>query len=95
MKKDPLTRRAGWLLLSAGSTLLATALLDRALQTGWRAATRREPPRNPGKEASWGQALAWTAGTAAAAAVLELLVREGAERGWKSLTGHRPPKGWL
>ncbi|HEX7239776.1 MAG TPA: DUF4235 domain-containing protein [Longimicrobiaceae bacterium] len=90
MKKTrPRTRSAAWLAVSGGAALLASTAAERALRTGWRAVRGVDPPHRPGKHVGWAQAIAWTAATAALVAVVELLAREGAERGWEKLTGHR------
>ncbi|MBV9773359.1 MAG: DUF4235 domain-containing protein [Gemmatimonadetes bacterium] len=93
-KMNPVTHGVAWVLVSTGTTLLARKALDSALSSGWRAVTRKDPPHRTGKHASWPEVLAWAATTAAAAAVVELLVHEGVARGWKSATGHNPPGKW-
>lgn len=92
-KMDPVTQGVAWMLVSAGTTMLARRALDTAFTRGWRAVTRREPPGRPGRHAGWPEVLVWTATTAAAVAVVELLAREGTARGWKRATGYHPP-GW-
>jgi hypothetical protein len=86
------SRRATWLLVSAGAAMVAGRLVERGLNTGWRAVTDDEPPQKPWKRGeSWPAALAWTALSAAAVATVELVARRGAHVGLKHLTGKRIP----
>jgi hypothetical protein len=73
--------------------MLATALTERAMATGWRRVTRREPPSDRrSQDTSWREALAWTALTGAAIGVAQLVARRGAARGWQQVTKRRPPR---
>jgi len=52
------------------------------------------PPEKPWRsDASWPQALAWTALSAAAVATAELVARRSAHLGLRQLTGKRVPAG--
>jgi Protein of unknown function (DUF4235) len=86
------SRRATWLLVSAGAAMVAGRLVERGLESGWRAATNDDPPEKPWKRGeSWPAALAWTALSAAAVATVELVARRSAHLGLRHLTGKRIP----
>lgn len=91
-KTDP--RRATWLLVGAGAAMVAGRLVERGLDSGWRAWKDEDPPEKPWRsEASWPTALAWTALSAAAVATAELVARRSAHLGLRELTGKRVPAG--
>lgn len=92
MKRRDNSRKATWLLVGAGTAMVAGRLMDRGLETGWRAWKDEEPPSFKRGD-SWSKALAWTALSAAAIATAELVARRGADLGLKQLTGKRPPAG--
>jgi hypothetical protein len=86
------SRRATWLLVSAGAAMLAGRLVERGLSSGWRVVTDEDPPEKPWKRGeSWPAALAWTALSAAAVATVELVARRGAHLGLRQVTGKRIP----
>jgi hypothetical protein len=86
------SRRTTWLLVGAGAAMVAGRLMERGLESGWRAWKDEEPPRfNKGD--SWSQALAWAALSAAAVATAELVARRSAQLGLRQLSGKRPPVG--
>jgi hypothetical protein len=86
------SRRATWLLVSAGAAMVAGRLVERGLETGWRALKKEDPPEHPWRGGqSWPAALAWTALSAAAVATVELAARRGAHLGLRELTGKRIP----
>jgi len=92
VKRKNNSRKATWLLVGAGTAMVAGRLMDRGLETGWRAWKDEEPPSFKRGD-SWSKALAWTALSAAAIATAELVARRGADLGLKQLTGKRPPAG--
>jgi Protein of unknown function (DUF4235) len=86
------SRRTTWLLVGAGAAMVAGRLMERGLESGWRAWKDEEPPRfNKGD--SWSQALAWAALSAAAVATAELVARRSAQLGLRQLSGKRAPVG--
>src|ERR1700750_1307595 len=67
-------RRATWLLVGAGAAMVAGRLVERGMETGWRAWKGEDPPEKPWRSGeAWPQALAWTALSAAAVATAELV----------------------
>jgi hypothetical protein len=94
VKKKVNSRKATWLLVGAGAAMVAGKLVERGLDSGWRAVTDEDPPEKPWRsDASWPQALAWTALSAAAVATAELVARRSAHLGLRQLTGKRVPAG--
>jgi hypothetical protein len=86
------SRRTAWLLVSAGAAMVAGRLVERGLESGWRAVRDEDPPQRPWKRGeSWPAALAWAAMSAATVGAVELLARRGAHIGLRQLTGKRMP----
>jgi len=84
-KKD--SRRTTWLLVGAGAAMVAGQLVERGLDSGWRAWKGEDPPTFEQGD-SWSRALAWTAVGAA-----ELFARRSAHLGLRQMTGKRAPAG--
>jgi len=72
--------------------MVAGRLMERGLESGWRAWKDEDPPRFKNGD-SWSQALAWAALSAAAVAGAELVARRSAQLGLAQLSGKHPPKG--
>jgi hypothetical protein len=72
--------------------MVAGRLMERGLDSGWRA-WKDEGPPNFKRGDSWSQALAWTALSAAAVATAELVARRSAHLGLTHMTGKRAPAG--
>ena len=85
-------RRATWLLVGAGAAMVAGRLVERGLDSGWRA-WRGEDPPDRRSDAKWSTALAWTALSAATVATVELVARRSAHLGLREMTGKRIPAG--
>ena len=92
MKRKNNSRKATWLLVGAGAAMVAGQLVERGLETGWRAWKDEDPPSFKGGD-SWSKALGWTALSAAAVATAELVARRSAHVGLRQLTGRRAPVG--
>ncbi len=87
-------RRATWLLVGAGAAMVAGRLVERGLESGWRAWRGEDPPDKPWRrDETWPAALAWTALSAAAVATAELVARRSAHLGLREMTGRRIPAG--
>jgi len=72
--------------------MVAGRLVERGMESGWRAVRREDPPDGSLKQGdSWPKALAWTAMSAAAVAAVELAARRGAHVGLRRLSGKRRP----
>lgn len=92
MRRKNNSRRTTWLLVSAGAAMVAGRLIERGLDSGWRAWKNDEPPSFKRGD-SWGKALAWTALSAAAVATADLVARRSAHLGLRQLSGQRAPAG--
>jgi len=71
-RKD--SRRTTWLLVGAGAAMVAGQLVERGLDSGWRAWKGEDPPTFEGGD-SWSRALAWTALSAAAGSLSDRIDR--------------------
>lgn len=91
-RKKSDSRKATWLLVGAGAAMVAGRLMERGMDTGWRAWKDKEPPSFDRGD-SWSRALAWTALSAAAIGTAELVARRSAHLGLRQLTGKRAPAG--
>jgi hypothetical protein len=92
-KQKVLSRRASWLLVSAGAALVAGRLAESGLERGYRAMKNDDPPEEPWKRGqSWPAALGWVAISAATAAAAQLAAKRGALVGLQKITGKRPPR---
>ena len=87
------SRRTTWLLVGAGAAMVAGRLVERGMDSGWRAWKDEDPPEKPWRAKNWPQALAWTALSAAAVATAELVARRSAQVGLRRLTGKQVPAG--
>ena len=92
MKRKNNSRKATWLLVGAGAAMVAGQLMERGLETGWRAWKDEDPPSFKSGD-GWSKALGWTALSAAAVATAELVARRSAHAGLRQLTGRRAPLG--
>jgi hypothetical protein len=92
VKKKNNSRRTTWLLVGAGAAMVAGRVIERGLDSGWRAWKDEEPPSFERGD-SWSKALAWTALSAAAIGTAELVARRSAHLGLRQLTGKRAPAG--
>lgn len=88
-----ISKKAMWMLVGAGSAMVASTAVERALDAGWRAVRDDDPPRDPSMPGfSWPVALMWTVASATAVGVAQLAARRGAAGGWKKATGRKPPR---
>ena len=88
-----LSRRHTWMLVGAGSTMLASAAVSGALEGGWRALREEEPPIDAdARDTTLGKALVWAVVSGALVSLTQVLARRVAAHGWKSVTGKSPPR---
>jgi hypothetical protein len=81
-----------WILVGAGAAMIASNLVERSLSAGWRAITSNDPPSKPeSPKTAWNEALAWTAASALAIGLSQVLAKRGAAMGWEYATGKTPP----
>ena len=92
IKTEFLSRKATWLLVGAGAAMVAGRLVERGLDTGYRAIKDEDPPERPWRGGqSWPVALGWVALSAGAAAAAQLAAKRGAYLGLQKMTGRRLP----
>lgn len=84
-------QKQSWLLVAAGSALVAGMIAQRGLESGWRAVYDDDPPQDPWRADSWSSALVWAGLSAVIIAAAQLTARHGAQVGWKRVTGKLPP----
>ena len=92
-KNQPDKDNVMWAIVAAGSAMLAGAVVQRALNSGWRAVTHEDPPHV--KELPiepWRKALSFTLASAITAGLATLLSQRGAAAGWEKVTGEPPIK---
>jgi hypothetical protein len=61
------------------AAIVATLTVRKLLHSSWRKATRREPPDPANPRSGVGEAILWTAISAAAIAATQLIVRRSVE----------------
>lgn len=80
-------------LVLAGTTVLASMLMRKLLEKGWKSVRKKEPPKNPeSSEVDWSEAIAWTVATGVTVGMGRLMARRLAAAGWKALTGREAPE---
>lgn len=86
-------RKVAWMIVGAGAAMIASSLVERALASGWRAVTSKEPPRKADlpRKTGWSEAMVWTAASAVAIGLSQVLAKRGAALGWEYATGKHPP----
>jgi hypothetical protein len=87
------SKKAKWAVVEAAAGMLGAALAEKAVESGWKAASGKKPPQTPGvRGVRWRQALAWAAATGMVLAVGRLLATGAASAGWRKATGRKPPR---
>jgi hypothetical protein len=73
--------------------MVASSVVERSLAAGWKHVTSKSPPVRPElpRKSGWTEALAWTAASALAVGLTQLLAKRGAAIGWEYATGKHPP----
>jgi hypothetical protein len=95
MKKQ-LQKRAAqkvtWMAVAAGTAMIASSIVERALEAAWRAATKEDPPgKTDSPKTGWTEAMLWTGATALAIGLSQTAAKRGAAIGWKHATGKKAP----
>ena len=82
-----------WTAFSLLSALMAAAVARKALDTGWKAATGKEPPENPADpDVNMAEAVAWAVVTGAFIALARMLAQRRAASYYLRSAGHLPPQ---
>ncbi|MGZ4446017.1 MAG: DUF4235 domain-containing protein [Nocardioides sp.] len=81
-----------WTVFSLGAALGSAAVAKKTLNTGWRAATGKNPPANPADPdvALW-EAVAWASVSGTFIALARMLATRRAAEYYAKSTGHLPP----
>jgi hypothetical protein len=80
-------------VFSLVAALGAAAVVKKALNTSWRAATGKNPPANPADpDVSVGEAVMWAALSGTLVAVARMLATRRAANYYAKSTGHLPPQ---
>ena len=82
-----------WTAFSLVSALMAAAVARKALDTGWKAATGKNPPENPADpDVKMAEAVVWAAVTGAFIALARMLAQRRAANYYLRSAGHLPPQ---
>jgi hypothetical protein len=82
-----------WSVFSLVAALVATTVAKKALDTGWRAATGKNPPVNPADpDVAVGEAVAWAIFTGAVVALAKMLAQRRAANYYVRSAGRLPPQ---
>ena len=82
-----------WSIFSLTAALAAAALAKKALNTGWRATTGKNPPANPADpDVDMKEAVAWAVVSGTLIAVARMLATRRAANYYEKSTGHLPPE---
>jgi thiazole synthase ThiGH ThiG subunit len=82
-----------WTAFSVMSALVAAALAKKALDTGWKAATGKNPPVNPADpDVAMGEAVAWAVVSGTFVALARMLAQRRAANYYTRSAGHLPPQ---
>jgi uncharacterized protein DUF4235 len=82
-----------WTVFSLVSALGAAAVAKKALNSGWRAATGKQPPENPADpDVRMGEAVAWAVVSGTFVALARMLAQRRAADYYQRSAGHLPPQ---
>lgn len=82
-----------WSVFSLGAALGAAAVAKKTLNTGWRAATGKNPPANPADpDVNVWEAVAWASVSGTFVALARMMATRRAARYYEKSTGHLPPE---
>jgi hypothetical protein len=82
-----------WTVFSLVSALGAAAVAKKALNSGWRAATGKQPPENPADpDVRMGEAVAWAMVSGTFVALARMLAQRRAADYYQRSAGHLPPQ---
>jgi Protein of unknown function (DUF4235) len=82
-----------WTVFSLVSALGAAAVAKKALNSGWRAATGKQPPENPADpDVRMGEAVAWAMVSGTFVALARMLAQRRAAGYYQKSAGHLPPQ---
>lgn len=81
-----------WSSMALVTALVSAGAAKKALNTGWKAATGKEPPANPADpDVELWEAVAWAALSGTVIALVKMLASRRAAVYYQKSTGHLPP----
>jgi hypothetical protein len=82
-----------WTVFSVVSALGAAAVAKKALDTGWRAATGKQPPQNPADpDVQMREAVLWAVVSGTFVALARMVAQRRAAHYFRRSAGHLPPQ---
>ena len=91
-KKDKQSGSKVWSMMSLVAVIGAAAVAKKALQTGWKTATGKNPPANPADpDVEMREAVAWAAVSGALVGLARMFAARRAAGYYAKSTGHLPP----
>lgn len=80
-----------WAIVAGGAAMLAGVIVQRGLNSGWRAVMHEDPPKVKELPVEpWRRAVTFTVVSAVTAGLATLLSQRGAAAGWEKVTGEPP-----
>lgn len=84
--------KLGSKVLGAVAAAASTMVARKALTTGWRKVTGKEPPAEPANpDTRLAEAAGWAAASAGVVAVAQVMARRKVAATWRSASGELPP----
>jgi hypothetical protein len=84
--------KLGYKILAGVGAAVGTTVARKALDTGWKRATGKEPPSNPeNPDVRWSEAVTWAVASAAIIAFVKLLAKRRVAATWQRASGTLPP----
>ena len=84
--------KLGYKILAGVGAAVGTTVARKALDTGWKTATGKEPPSNPEHpDVRWSEAVTWAVASAAIIAFVKLLAKRRVAATWQRASGTLPP----
>jgi hypothetical protein len=84
--------KLGYKILAGLGATVGGTVARKAMTTGWKTATGKEPPAKPEHpDVKWSEAATWAALSAAAVAVARVLAQRRVAATWQRASGVLPP----
>jgi hypothetical protein len=89
---QPKSGRIGYKVLASIGAAISATVARKALTTGWRKITGREPPVDPeNPDTRWTEAAGWAVASAAAVAAARIFAQRRVAATWRRASGELPP----
>jgi Protein of unknown function (DUF4235) len=84
--------KLGYKVLASLGAAVTTAVARKAITTGWKKATGKEPPTDPAHpDVRWHEAAAWVVASAGGLAIAKLFAQRRVAETWRRASGNLPP----